>query len=214
VKKALLTSLLCSMLTPLPSLAQLYRNVQERELVQIRATAQHAACGKERWPVKTLTDSLGEKVAASSSTPAKVAELVTVSAPTRKQLLAAAARRFPQEQIVYRVSVLVIGDKREADSDFHIVLADPVQQSVTLIAEIPSGSCTAAKRAKFFNDERAQFATDFGKPAQGKLRKLAQPVAACVTGVGFFDFLHGQDGVAPNGFELHPVLSIVKGFCT
>ena len=29
-----------------------------------------------------------------------------------------------------------------------------------------------------------------------------------VTGIGFFDFLHRQDGVAPNGVELHPVLSI------
>src|SRR5262249_5665140 len=30
-----------------------------------------------------------------------------------------------------------------------------------------------------------------------------------VTGVGMFDFLHGQTGVAPNGIELHPVLNIV-----
>src|SRR5207247_8711702 len=29
-----------------------------------------------------------------------------------------------------------------------------------------------------------------------------------VTGVGFFDFLHGQTGVAPNGIELHPLLDI------
>src|SRR5262249_31008189 len=29
-----------------------------------------------------------------------------------------------------------------------------------------------------------------------------------VTGVGMFDFLHGQAGVAPNGIELHPVLGI------
>lgn len=29
-----------------------------------------------------------------------------------------------------------------------------------------------------------------------------------VSGVGFFDELHGQTGVAPNGIELHPVLSI------
>lgn len=29
-----------------------------------------------------------------------------------------------------------------------------------------------------------------------------------VTGVGFFDFLHGQTGAAPNGIELHPVLKI------
>jgi hypothetical protein len=27
-----------------------------------------------------------------------------------------------------------------------------------------------------------------------------------VTGVGFFDAMHGQAGVAPNGIELHPVL--------
>jgi hypothetical protein len=27
-----------------------------------------------------------------------------------------------------------------------------------------------------------------------------------VTGVAFFDFQHGQTGVAPNGIELHPIL--------
>ena len=32
-----------------------------------------------------------------------------------------------------------------------------------------------------------------------------------VTGVGFFDFLHGQTGVAPNGIELHAVLDIQFG---
>jgi hypothetical protein len=30
---------------------------------------------------------------------------------------------------------------------------------------------------------------------------------AVVTGVAFFDFLHGQTGVAPNAIELHPVLA-------
>ena len=29
---------------------------------------------------------------------------------------------------------------------------------------------------------------------------------ARVVGVAFFDFLHGQTGVAPNGIELHPIL--------
>jgi hypothetical protein len=38
-------------------------------------------------------------------------------------------------------------------------------------------------------------------------RRAARPCArARVTGVAFFDFLHGQTGVAPNGIELHPVL--------
>jgi hypothetical protein len=30
---------------------------------------------------------------------------------------------------------------------------------------------------------------------------------AAVVGVAFFDFNHGQTGVAPNAIELHPVLS-------
>jgi hypothetical protein len=29
---------------------------------------------------------------------------------------------------------------------------------------------------------------------------------AAVTGVAFFDFKHGQTGVAPNAIELHPIL--------
>ncbi len=32
-----------------------------------------------------------------------------------------------------------------------------------------------------------------------------------VTGVGFFDFKHGQSGVAPNAIELHPILAIRYG---
>jgi hypothetical protein len=32
-----------------------------------------------------------------------------------------------------------------------------------------------------------------------------------VTGVGFFDFKHGQTGVAPNAIELHPLLDISFG---
>jgi hypothetical protein len=34
------------------------------------------------------------------------------------------------------------------------------------------------------------------------------PTPAIVTGVGFFDYDHGQTGNAPNILELHPVLKI------
>jgi hypothetical protein len=47
-----------------------------------------------------------------------------------------------------------------------------------------------------------------GLSAQHTVRAFNQ-LAQGVTGVGFFDFLHGQTGVAPNGIELHPVLDIV-----
>jgi hypothetical protein len=36
---------------------------------------------------------------------------------------------------------------------------------------------------------------------------------ATVTGVGFFDFWHGQPGVAPNAIELHPVVGFRAVSC-
>jgi hypothetical protein len=37
--------------------------------------------------------------------------------------------------------------------------------------------------------------------------------AIVIMGVGFWDEKHGQTGIAPNGVELHPVLSF-KGICS
>jgi hypothetical protein len=34
----------------------------------------------------------------------------------------------------------------------------------------------------------------------------ACPVRVCVVGGQFWDFKHGQTGVAPNAVELHPIL--------
>jgi hypothetical protein len=39
-------------------------------------------------------------------------------------------------------------------------------------------------------------------------RRLEPNVPVTVTGIAFFDTIHGQEGIAPNGIELHPVLSI------
>jgi hypothetical protein len=40
--------------------------------------------------------------------------------------------------------------------------------------------------------------------ARAKVQVCAK---ARVTGVAFFDFNHGQTGVAPNAIELHPILA-------
>ena len=37
--------------------------------------------------------------------------------------------------------------------------------------------------------------------------------SATITGVGYFDAIHGQIGVSPNGIEIHPVLSY-SGNCS
>ena len=53
-----------------------------------------------------------------------------------------------------------------------------------------------------------------GAPINPNIRKdtrykqTPNSVYATVTGVAFFDKIHGQTGVAPNGIELHPILHV------
>lgn len=63
-----------------------------------------------------------------------------------------------------------------------------------MIAEAPASYCD--RRAKLLY--RLEKAT-----ARRRTRSCAR---ARVTGVAFFDFDHGQTGVAPNAIELHPIL--------
>jgi len=58
---------------------------------------------------------------------------------------------------------------------------------------------------------RATLVRRCGSPPSSEPRQLNG--LATITGVAFFDRVHGQIGVAPNGIELHPVLSIKIGRC-
>jgi hypothetical protein len=64
-----------------------------------------------------------------------------------------------------------------------------------MIAESPSPSCDSRATPL----RRRQMAV-----ARAQVGLCAR---ARVTGVAFFDFDHGQTGVAPNAIELHPVLA-------
>jgi len=69
------------------------------------------------------------------------------------------------------------------------------------------------------------FCTDAGSPWRKQIvavRKVVDdeiPMALLgrhrrvisLTGVGYFDFLHMQPGVAPNAIELHPILAVCFG---
>src|SRR5262245_32696462 len=63
-----------------------------------------------------------------------------------------------------------------------------------MIAETPMLGCTS----------RATLAMRARMQAARRAVRLCR--RAAVTGVAFFDFQHGQTGVAPNAIELHPVL--------
>jgi len=88
------------------------------------------------------------------------------------------------------------------DSDYHLVLDDG--QGHTMIAETPSTDCIGSSP---FNRPSAMFGRRLHRFHPGpSFRDTHTDVTE--TGVGFFDRVHGQTGVAPNGVELYPVLSI------
>jgi hypothetical protein len=161
-------------------------------------------CGTLRWAVKTLTDSEAGQV---DTTPqaATVEQLRALVRPRRT-----GHRLPPVELTTYRVDALLLGWMREADEDFHLVIADPRDPRKTMIAEIPSPTCPEVCRSAVggrFAALRQQLIDRLGAPSS-HYRPLEAPVAVEVTGVGFFDFLHGEKGQAPNAIELHPVKAI------
>jgi hypothetical protein len=162
------------------------------------------ACGLERWAVKTMADGDAAKVAVEPLE-ASVADLVRIPAHSKKELLAMSDARYPEEKHVYQVEALILGFKHEQDGDFHIVIADPEDKSKTMVVEMPDPDCEKYD-AGGLRKLREEFEAEFGT-VTAKYKKLKSPQRALVAGVGFFDFIHGQTGVAPNGFELHPVLS-------
>ena len=162
-----------------------------------------AACGRERWPVKTGTDLDASLVDVSSPTPTTIASMRQLPAPPR---LPQDVRISPTETTVFVINATLIAYKLEAgDSDYHVVISD--EDGNTMITEIPSPSCVGATSPFTAAIAHARSQFDAQLHANGSFQTASIPVQ--VTGVGFFDFLHGQRGVAPNGIELHPVLDIV-----
>jgi len=160
-------------------------------------------CGEERWAVKTGTDRDAFLVSLQAED-AQLSELVTFPRPS---VLPHMRRVGRHETQVYRLSgVTLVKYKRESDGDYHLVLSDGLQ---TMIAEIPQFDCVGSSSpfAPGIRNARARFDSRFDPIDRFQYARI--PVA--LEGVGFFDFLHDQAGVAPNGFELHPVLDLCFG---
>src|SRR5215212_960793 len=141
-------------------------------------------CGVERWQIKTLQDR-PRLLRPRLST---VANLVNLPRPRRIAL----ARRLPTERRVFSVVAAVTLVRHEVDQDLHLVLESGRDH---MIAEAPlAPTCT-------------RNATAYRKR---QMRDARQAVRLCsearVVGVAFWDFKHGQTGVAPNAIELHPIL--------
>jgi hypothetical protein len=147
----------------------------------IRASSRYA-CGVERWSVKTLQDR--PRLLANRLTMVKY--LVTRRPPSYIP-----STRLPFERHVFTVIARVTFVREEADSDYHLILSE---RGYHMIAEAPASYCDRRAKLRY----RVEMAT-----ARRRARSCAR---ARVTGVAFFDFDHGQTGVAPNAIELHPIL--------
>lgn len=163
------------------------------------------ACGVERWSVKTGTDPDARLVDLRTAVPTNIVHLRALPAPAQPPLN---RRVRPVETTVWSLDARLVRYKQEDDSDYHLVLSDAGGR--TMIAEIPAPECVGAS-SPFLPDIRAvrvAFTAAF-HPTTASFQRVA--VAVHVTGIGFFDFKHGQSGVAPNAIELHPILSIRWG---
>jgi hypothetical protein len=177
----------------------------------------------KRWDVKTGADPEANKIHRTPR-PTTIAHLSSANAPAKPP---SAGRIEPTETTIWELvaeSSTLIGYKFERDQDYHLVLADG--ESRTMIVEIPDPSLlessnpfqadiTASRQAfdaRFGTQMRALEQLLRTQPPEMSAPMLVQiAVPIHVMGIGFFDFAHGQEGAAPNGIELHPVLSIEFG---
>jgi hypothetical protein len=171
-------------------------------------TPETKRCGTERWSVKTLSDSGGKRVNLKPEY-WSIRDLAQLKNPIRKGGTPPDTRFAPMEYRTFLVQGYVIGYKLESDGDFHVVIAEKNDRTQTLIVEIPDPQCDGAGssgHAEEYQSARGQLIQILGSPRIG-LTRPNWDVLVNVTGVGFFDVFRGQAGAAPNGFELHPVLS-------
>lgn len=161
-----------------------------------------AQCGVERWSVKTGTDPDAGKVNLNSSSNTTIASMRAIPAPSP---IPSNNRVAPTETTVWVINATLTEFKLENDSDYHLVISDA--SGNTMITEIPSPTCVGSTSPflSAIQNARAKFDAQF--TATTSFQTVNAPVQ--IIGVGMFDFLHGQTGVAPNGIELHPVLDII-----
>jgi hypothetical protein len=160
------------------------------------------SCGTERWAVKTAVDADTSQV---NLVPVitTIAQLTALTAPSS---LPNASRVAPTETTLFELRDVTLTEaKLETDSDYHMVISDG---SRTMIAEIPYPAGCAQSSAFYCNLTHARSVAD-SLSLTGSFNTINRPVT--LMGIGFFDYQHGQTGVAPNAIELHPVLAMCVG---
>jgi hypothetical protein len=159
----------------------------------------NAACGVERWAVKTLSDADATRVNFSDVLRTTISSLNEF--PVHCSGLPE-NRTFSEEFRVYEATGVVELTRNEDDSDIHIVLSDPNNPTQTIVVEVVHPACAVTSPyVSTLSQARTQY--ENLSPLRGK--------TVTVRGVGFYDFAHGQTGRSKSCIELHPVIGITVG---
>jgi hypothetical protein len=159
-----------------------------------------AACGSRLWGLKTLSDTGRTLIYLRPLATTTIAEVNTrpMPQPTPSWRSRGFARR------VWMLVAQIVEFKLEDDGDIHLILFDA---GAYMIAKLPSPACvprTSRDRGAIISARRS-FESRCG-PVNNRWQPLG--AVAHITGVGFWDFPHGQRGHARNYAELHPVTGI------
>jgi hypothetical protein len=175
--------------------AQLRPGAEAGEEHEATRTIHGVTCGYERWPVKTLTDPEARRIDFAVY-PATVRYLGSLPASPGGR-----DSRGPLESRVFGVQARLVGVKREADSDYHLILSEG---GATMIAEMPLTGCTSGAQHRYaMTAARAELERAVGGTVGESW--IHPGLRARIAGVLFFDLPHGQSGHARNYAELHPV---------
>jgi hypothetical protein len=141
------------------------------------------ACGNERWAVKTLTDPAARDVHFKPR-PDSIARLVTLTPPAQL------GARTKAEKVTVSMRVRLIATKLEPDGDIHLIVGEPSNPGTTMIVEFPDLGCTRGAQHRWAMELAKRRLLAAAGPVGDKYRSLSG--TATVSGVIFFDFLHGQ----------------------
>jgi hypothetical protein len=163
-------------------------------------------CGVADLELKTLEDPENRQVQLQPEK-ATIEELARLERPAEASDRMASRlkpNRSRAEKKTYSVEADLLGVKKESSSDYSLVLGS--ESGLTMRAVVPDPACAGVSAFRDrFGTVRELIEQYLGKPGSSYDRTKTRVE---VQGVGFFNRVHGQIGVAANGFELHPVLNL------
>jgi hypothetical protein len=166
------------------------------------APAAAAACGTERHLVKVAADQSAVRILDFARS-ASVADLAAIDAPSRPDARPS-ARFTPTELTVYQAFGRLAAVEKEPNGDYRLIIADPDHPEITMIAVAPDPACASGSR---FADNVAAVWRSLDRKS-GQFPKLTPNLPVTATGIAFFSSLRGQEGAAPNGIELAPLIGV------